>query len=432
MTMDVSLPVEAQPLPITSRTVWGLDLIQLHDYYWAARVVEVVRLDDRSTLVAGSELFLLTDHDTLVLFRMRSLVELLSWIAPLVLFGRIHEMRTLSYEEHAISDRQGRLQRFQRLYERHEMIAARVAFTRDADIARAWQAMGATPKPWRTLRRQIPPLQRETTSIRGRIYARSKASDLERFSRDLVRLWRQPAATVTRARRAGPLVWADPEASIGHSARFVDPVWMGAGRVAGDNDLVVGPAILWDDPAKRPVMENIQWRELEPAPEARPPRVRRRSSLSRSLKRLFDIAFSLLILALTLPFYPFVMLAILLEDGRPFFFTHEPRDAGGSRVPVPEVPLHAQGCRADQGPNLATEPSRRTAILHRKRPPAHARGSVDPKNQYRRIAAILQCARRAHVRRGTARPVRIGRTNSARHGARLASACGPASPACGR
>jgi len=56
------------------QTVWGLNLLQLHDYYWAARGVQVVRLDDRSSLVAGPELYLLTDHDHLLLFRMRPLL----------------------------------------------------------------------------------------------------------------------------------------------------------------------------------------------------------------------------------------------------------------------------------------------------------------------------------------------------------------------
>ena len=332
MNLMETTPPPTSPAP-AAPTIWGLDLIQLHDYYWAARGVQVVRLDDRSTLVAGPELYLLTDHDTLVLFRMHSLVEPLSWIAPWVLFGRVHDARAQGYQEHAILDSRGRLQRFQRSYERQKTIAARVAFTRDADIARAWQTMGSTPKPWRAMRRRIPRVQRETLSIRGRIYARSGAGELERFARDLVRLWRQPSATVGRALRVRPSVWADPDAVIAGNAKFVDNVWVGAGRMARDEDLVVGPAILWDDPARRPVIKDIQWRELEPAPQTRPPQVRRRSSISRSLKRLFDLAFALLVLLLTLPLYPLIMLAIFLEDGRPFFFTHQRETLGGREFP---------------------------------------------------------------------------------------------------
>src|SRR5450631_2342552 len=86
------------------RTIWGLDPIQLHDYYWAARGVQVVRLDDRSALVEGPELYLLTDHDTLVLFRMRSLVDPLSWIKPVVMIARVHDTRLHGYQERAVTD----------------------------------------------------------------------------------------------------------------------------------------------------------------------------------------------------------------------------------------------------------------------------------------------------------------------------------------
>ena len=46
-------------------------------------------------------------------------------------------------------------------------------------------------------------------------------------------------------------------------------------------------------------------------------------------KRLFDIVFALLALLLTLPIYPLVMIAIWLEDGRPWFFAHRRESKGG-------------------------------------------------------------------------------------------------------
>lgn len=46
-------------------------------------------------------------------------------------------------------------------------------------------------------------------------------------------------------------------------------------------------------------------------------------------KRLFDIAFSVIALFLTVPVYPIVMLAIWLEDGAPVFFVHRRQSIGG-------------------------------------------------------------------------------------------------------
>jgi lipopolysaccharide/colanic/teichoic acid biosynthesis glycosyltransferase len=45
---------------------------------------------------------------------------------------------------------------------------------------------------------------------------------------------------------------------------------------------------------------------------------------------VFDILFALFAIAITAPLYPLVMLAIWLEDGRPFFFAHRRETLGGS------------------------------------------------------------------------------------------------------
>ena len=46
-------------------------------------------------------------------------------------------------------------------------------------------------------------------------------------------------------------------------------------------------------------------------------------------KRSFDIAFSTIALVITAPLFPLAMLAIWLEDGRPFFFVHKRQSRGG-------------------------------------------------------------------------------------------------------
>jgi lipopolysaccharide/colanic/teichoic acid biosynthesis glycosyltransferase len=314
-------------------TLWGLDPIQLHDYYWAARGVQVVRLGEPSSVVGSAELFLLTNRDTLVLFRMRSLVETVSWIAPLVLLTRVHETLQRPYQEHAVVESDGTLRRFVRTYARTYTRTIRVAFTTDPDIARAWMAMHDTCRPWRHLRRQIPAARREVTSIRGHLYDQSSLADLDRFTKDLLRLWPQPSSVIHRAQNRKN-VWADPQASISKGTRFVGEVWIGAGRTLAPDDLVVGPVILWDDPACRPAVQTIQWHDLEPATIYRQPQnVPQRSTLSRHAKRLFDIVFALCAILLTLPLYPLVMLAILLEDGRPFFFAHSRETIGGREFP---------------------------------------------------------------------------------------------------
>jgi lipopolysaccharide/colanic/teichoic acid biosynthesis glycosyltransferase len=99
----------------------------------------------------------------------------------------------------------------------------------------------------------------------------------------------------------------------------------------------VGPAVLWDVPHRPSVPPSVRWADLEPSPagaardgraRGAPPRARRGTG-----QRCFDLAFSLIVLALTLPLYPLIMLAIWLEDGRPFFFAHRRETIGGREFP---------------------------------------------------------------------------------------------------
>ncbi|MBL4591715.1 MAG: sugar transferase [Phycisphaerales bacterium] len=47
-------------------------------------------------------------------------------------------------------------------------------------------------------------------------------------------------------------------------------------------------------------------------------------------RRIFDILFALCALALTLPLYPFIIAAIIIEDRRPIFFGHKRETTNGN------------------------------------------------------------------------------------------------------
>ena len=154
-------------------------------------------------------------------------------------------------------------------------------------------------------------------------------------------MWKRPDSTVLRARQVPGTVdsvWRDAQAKVLPGVKFIGCVWVGSGRTVEANSTVVGPAVIWDDPTRRPVNDAIQWLEIEPTePPPEPPTrddsidmEQRSSLLSRGIKRGFDILCALFGLTITLPLYPLVMLAILLEDGRPFFFGHV-RETLGAR-----------------------------------------------------------------------------------------------------
>ena len=361
-------PGQDEPLDESPPTIWGLDAVQLHDRFWAARGVQVVRLGESDRLIEDAELFLLTDPHSLSIFRMGQLVDTMSWLKPKVLFVRLHNTHEQGYSERVITDDNDRFLRFERVYSAPDWRLGRVALTADRDLARRWQLASDARAGWRMLRRTIAPTQRTTSSVGGSVYDRSEDDQVAEFIRELVTVWKRPDATIQRARRLDQQVWGDvahpahvtaaatgrgespsksgrfrkeeaaavPAASppSAHGPRFVGPVWVGAGRDLTQSDSIVGPAVLWDLPEQRPAVEALQWKQIEPTDVLSGPiKVRDLSGVQRGLKRAFDLAFAATAVLMTLPIYPLIMLAIYLEDGRPFFFAHQRESRGGVNFP---------------------------------------------------------------------------------------------------
>jgi lipopolysaccharide/colanic/teichoic acid biosynthesis glycosyltransferase len=180
----------------------------------------------------------------------------------------------------------------------------------------------------------VDPRNRHVLSLSGNVYDRDANHELLEFTRALVRVWDRPNATIKRADRINNHVWADTEATFGRNVRAIGSVWVGAGRQIDEDTSIVGPSILWDDPTQRPAVDGLNWDDIEPSDAANLANFPRyRSASSFSVNRTFDIVFSLFALLFTLPLYPFIMLAIWLEDGRPFFFAHRRETIDGREFP---------------------------------------------------------------------------------------------------
>ena len=315
-------------------TIWGLDAVALHDRFWAARGVQVVRQGQPLEIVKHAELYLLTDKDSLSIFRLGRVVETMSWLKPQILFARIHDTHDPGYQERVITDRDDGFVRFERVYRHLNYRLGRVAVTADFDIAERWMRAKDERDSWRKLRRSIPAKQRTTISVDGCVFNRREDKQINEFVHELINLWRRPDATINRAQRLSGEVWSDQSTPNDYETRFVGPVWIGTGRDLDGINSIVGPAVLWDKPELRPTVDSLQWHTIEPTEHvADPKRDESSRSLYRASKRAFDIAFALILLLITLPFYPLIMLAIFIEDGRPFFFAHKRESMGGREFP---------------------------------------------------------------------------------------------------
>jgi lipopolysaccharide/colanic/teichoic acid biosynthesis glycosyltransferase len=341
LNLSIGLPADltppAPPLSSTPRTIWGLTPQQIHARYWAAHGVQVVQQGEPSQIIKHAELYLLTDARSLVLFKLTDVINSLNWIKPQVLFVRLQNNTERRYREKVVTDPvAGRFARFTRLYDAaDDLRLGRVVLTPDREIARLWQNAPDTFSAWRRLRRYIPRTDRLTLSVNGTPFDSSADREVAHFLHDLLNDWKRPDVTITRAKSPQSQVWRDPSSQIDINAKFVGPVWVGAGRHIDGGSTVIGPAIIWDDPASRPPLDPIGWLNIEPTSPTSSDQINTKDAtpLDRAAKRLFDILFSSIAILLTLPLYPFLILAVWLEDGSPIFFAHRRETLGGREFP---------------------------------------------------------------------------------------------------
>lgn len=304
-------------------TLWGLTPAQLHGRYWAARGVQVVPVGTGAEINPHAELYLLTERSRFVIMPLRRSLDLLCWLKPDLLVVRIADRAMNDYREIVESRADGHFLRFRRQYAGATSRLARVALTSDPEIARDWSRLPADRNAWRALRAIVPADMSASIREQGRLYSGDIERDNARFVRDLAESWSRPDATISKLRRVGRESWKHTDSPEPDARRLTGPVWVGAGRTIPDGVAAVGPAVMWDDPDARPEADNLSWRDIEAKEDYSQHRIEEAAPYtSSSLKRGFDLVFSVLALLMTVPLYPVIVLAIYIEDGRPFFFAH--------------------------------------------------------------------------------------------------------------
>ena len=306
-------------------TIWGMKPRMVHDGFWAAQGVQAVYAGGPEAS-GNAEAFLLSEPQSLVCFELDDTTR-----------KRLRKKETLRvldvdhrgrYAERVAQDEAGLFQGFERIYDAGR--TATVGVTRDRDLAEEWRqsSNGATPEVFAD---RVSDASRRRTRTWGRAYDARAPRDLARCVRDMVRAWKRPSVTVPNIEEIAPGVWGCAKSTPPESDQYVGPLWVGAGRALHAEATVAGPTVLWDRPDERPQPEitfpskTVRDAIRVPADWCPP--------MSTRGKRVFDVAFSLTALGLTLPVYPLVMAAIWLEDGRPIFFSHRRETLGGRPFP---------------------------------------------------------------------------------------------------
>lgn len=321
------------PRAAPARRWWGLDLDALYDRFWAARAVHVVRRGAASLEPKGPSLFLLVEPGAYAFFEPDDLRKTMSWLAPRVLRLRIVDLDEGAYREEIVSDDEGRFLRVQREYHARTRGTGRALVTPDARVAAAWAAAPDPRAGWDAVRRIVGDEGVVPARVEGRLFRKGD----ERAERDMIEMFlgsfRRQSAVLEGVYEYQPGVWLHETVEPVPGVRFVGPVWLGAGHALEPGQVVVGPRAAPDAPGARPVVTPVTWEDLRQPdwPFVLPKWKGRR--IRRITKRLFDIAFSLGVLAFTLPIYPVVILLIALEDGWPPFFAHRRQTLAGREFP---------------------------------------------------------------------------------------------------
>jgi len=312
--------------------LWGLGPAGLHDRFWVSRRVQVVRAGAGAETVdaPGPALYLLLDPHQWALFDLTPVARRMAWLKPRAVRLRILEPAGDAYRERVEADADGRLIRISRDYAARTRATTQVILTADARLARQWAENPGGRACRRALYRACGREGVAPLTVTGLCADARRPDDLSRATVRLLDLWRRPEDVIDDVYLYDTGVRVHAGASVAPGARLIGPVWVGAGVRLGADAVVVGPAVLHDR-AHRPAPEPPAWEDLATATwrlTARPITAKRLFG-----KRAFDVVFSLAVLAVTLPAYPVIMLAIMIEDGWPVFFAHRRQTLRGRAFP---------------------------------------------------------------------------------------------------
>lgn len=319
--------------------MWGLTVEELHARFWQSRGLVVVMRGD-PVPAREAEWYLLVDRDVLLLADLTESLSRMYWSGREMLILRL--VRRAGDEEegtrHRVVGRDGAI-RFEPWVSGRSGGAGRARraiLTHVRAVAEGWRGAGSVAEGMSLAMSEVPEDRRGCWKVAAAEFDVGVEEEAARFTRELVRTWRKPVPAIAGVRPAGHEVWADEDAVVSEDARLLGPVWVGAGRRLNEGE-VLGPAVLWDTVERTVEAEEgganddeIYEREIADRAARRVRvHVERVSRWSWAAKRVLDVVGALVGLALTLPMYPLLFLAIWIEDGSPFFFGHKRETLGG-------------------------------------------------------------------------------------------------------
>ena len=322
----------SEPAAGAEPTLWGLTVPELHDAYWRARGVQVVRQGVAAEFERGAEIFMLIEPQCLVLFDLKSAIERLLWRNALVTRLRVVDEHIDRYSERLDLDECGDVRTIERRYRPRQRGSIRVILTRKRRIAAMWMHAESPRAGWERIRRSIPWSSVDHQRCPGDCLDAFNATERKVCVNRIAERWDRPDFAIDGIRRDDRGVWSLVGAAPPRATVLIGPVWAGNSALADADELVIGP--VWrPDRADCPDGAAALVRPIHLVEQVAPGRAagaQRAHGWANTLaKRTIDIVLSAAGLAAAGPLLGMISLAILLEDGRPVFFGHSRQTRGG-------------------------------------------------------------------------------------------------------
>jgi lipopolysaccharide/colanic/teichoic acid biosynthesis glycosyltransferase len=309
--------------------VWGMSTLEAHDRMWASRGVQIVRTLGEAPPMRGPDIYLLIEADTMLWFDLTKVMRRMHWLKPRAIRLRIVDHEKSQYSEVVVYDQSDRFERIERGYQPATHTTGRVVITAEYSLAEhCWRQASSATEGWRRIKDRVDRSTYAVSQVTGQYLnaSRDEAVGI------MYQHWRNPRASGLSVYRFDKDVWIHDSVKVPQSALLIGPLWVGAGSVLEPGDVIIGPATL-HDVSKCAPPRAVDYETLKRGSGRLFPALEGVVRSRRISKRIFDLLFALAMLVLTLPLYPIIALAILVEDGRPIFFAHIRQTIHGKQFP---------------------------------------------------------------------------------------------------
>ena len=177
-------------------TVWGLDVVALHDRVWASRGIQVIRPGTGAIASSRPALYLLLDEHHLVSFDVRPVLKQLHWQKPRAVRIRVRSGRPSEYREIVHADACGRFRGVQREYTRTFHDIGRCWLTPDRRVATRWACAGTAAEAVREIRATIGRDDRSHLVVDGEIADRRDEASAPEWFENTVGQWNRTTAVL--------------------------------------------------------------------------------------------------------------------------------------------------------------------------------------------------------------------------------------------